>query len=227
MKRTIPALLCALVLLFSCLPAALAGEAEEVREGDGFRYVLDGNQAIILEYISTAESRRQPDAPIKNVVFNNRIEHRYPIADFRQNPFYVAEDDLTLPCAPGVMPGHKTLAITDGVLFVTGTHKLVAYPVFLAPETYEVPADTLILGAYAFACNPNLQTAVLPEGLTAIEAGAFRNCAALASVNIPATAETIAEDAFAGCPGVILTVTAGTPGEAFAVAQRLLYRYAE
>ena len=226
MKRTIPALLCALVLLFACLP--VLAEEEEILEADGFRYVLVDGNAIILEYISDAESRRQPDAHVKSVVFSNRVDRRWPITDFRQNPFYVAEEDYTQMCAPGVMPGHRTLEVTDGVLFVTATHKLVAYPVFLVPDTYEVPASTLIIGAYAFACCESLQTAVLPEGLTAIEAGAFHNCSALSAVNIPASVEAIAEDAFDGCGAdLVLTVIPGTFGEQYAMDNELSFMYAE
>ncbi len=214
MKKTILSLLCALALLACCLPAF--AEEETLYEADGFRYLLlEDGSAVLVEYISDATSRRQPDAAIKSVVINKRID-RHPIVDLRQNPFYVPEEDFTQMIAPAVMIGHQTLDTVDGVLFVIASHKLSAYPVFLEPDLYEVPADTLIIGAYAFACNPHLAKIVLPEGLTAIETGAFRNCASLVSVNIPASVTEIAADAFEGCSAELnLTVAAGSYAEAF------------
>ena len=215
MKKTVWTLLCALALILCGLPV-LAEEGETVLEADGFRYILtdDGN-AILLEYVSDASSRRQPDAEIKSVVINKRID-RHPITDIRQNPFYVPEEDFTQKIAPAVMLGHKTLELKDGVLFVIESQKLSAYPAFLPPETYEAPEGTRIIGAYAFACSENLTQIVLPESLTAIEAGAFRNCTALTALNIPAGVTEIAPDAFEGCSDqLVITAAAGSAAEAF------------
>ncbi len=50
---------------------------------------------------------------------------------------------------------------------------------------------------------PGLVSIVLPEGLTTISSGAFRNCADLTSVTLPSTLETIEGSAFASCTGLV------------------------
>lgn len=226
MKKSILAALCALVMVCACLPAM--AEEENIQEGGGFRYVLqEDGSAVLLAYISEAVSRRAPEAEVRSVVFQNRVDG-HAIADIRQNPFYVEESDFTMLCSAGVMPGHRTLNTVEGVLFVTASHKLSVYPVFLDADTYIVPEDTLIIGAYAFACCEGLQNVVLPEGLTDIETGAFRNCDGLSAVNIPESVTGIAGDAFFGCgKGLTLTVVAGSYGEQFAQENGIAYTLAE
>ncbi len=91
-----------------------------------------------------------------------------------------------------------------------------------AAERLLLPADTLTIQAEAFCNTADLDTVVLPEGLTTIGARAFAG-SSLTAVNLPASLTAIAADAFDGCSGLHLTVVSGTPGEAYAIASGLPY----
>jgi hypothetical protein len=93
-----------------------------------------------------------------------------------------------------------------------------------APERWEatVPATTAKLEADAFQ-NTALVSVRLPDGLTAIDAGAFSRCKALEAVWIPAGVTTIAADAFSGCSRVVLHVESGSAAETFARQSGLNY----
>lgn len=87
-----------------------------------------------------------------------------------------------------------------------------------AEDRLLLPADTRTIQAQAFYRTAELDTAVLPEGLETIGAKAFAE-SSLTGVNLPASLTSIAADAFDGCTGLQMTVIAGTPGEAYAIAQ--------
>ncbi len=70
-------------------------------------------------------------------------------------------------------------------------------------QTVRLPDDLKEIGEEAFAGN-GMEAVVIPDGCTAIGAGAFANCRSLIYVRIPESVETVAEDAFAGCPAVLL-----------------------
>ncbi len=85
-----------------------------------------------------------------------------------------------------------------------------------------LPADTRTIQAQAFYNNTELDTVVLPEGLTTIGAKAFSK-SSLTAVNLPASLTSIAADAFDGCGGLKVTAVSGTPGEAYAIAHQMDY----
>ena len=62
-----------------------------------------------------------------------------------------------------------------------------------------LPATIKVIGQAAFAGCEQLQSILLPEGLTAIEAYAFSG-AGLTAVEVPATVASIGRGAFANCP---------------------------
>ena len=63
------------------------------------------------------------------------------------------------------------------------------------------PAGTTVIGTEAFSSCGSLGDITIPEGVTAIEAGAFA-WSSLKSISFPSTLTTIENDAFAGCSGL-------------------------
>ncbi len=55
------------------------------------------------------------------------------------------------------------------------------------------------IGYRAFGGNQNLESVVLPQGLTELDEYAFQDCSALKSVKLPDTLTTIKKGAFNGC----------------------------
>ncbi len=67
---------------------------------------------------------------------------------------------------------------------------------------------TSILGG-AFKQNKEITSITIPEGVTSIGAGAFHSCEALTSVSLPQSLKTIGESAFAASGLTTLTIPAG------------------
>ncbi|MDE7226966.1 MAG: leucine-rich repeat protein [Treponemataceae bacterium] len=65
-----------------------------------------------------------------------------------------------------------------------------------------IPDGVTAIGAGAFAGNAVLTGVTIPAGVTSIGDGAFSGCAALVGVEIPATVTSIGADAFKGCAGL-------------------------
>ena len=53
-----------------------------------------------------------------------------------------------------------------------------------------------------FCSFPNLQTIVIPEGVTSICEEAFRECTNLTSITIPSSVTSIGDKVFYGCTGL-------------------------
>ena len=66
-----------------------------------------------------------------------------------------------------------------------------------------LPAQLTTIEAGAFA-GTDCEAVIIPEDCESIGAGAFANCRELTYVQIPASVTNCAEDAFDGCPKVIL-----------------------
>ncbi len=62
-----------------------------------------------------------------------------------------------------------------------------------------VHGNCRIIYSDAFKRNGNLETVVLPAGLTSIGSDAFRECKSLIAINLPCSVELIGECAFASC----------------------------
>ena len=88
-----------------------------------------------------------------------------------------------------------------------------------APESYvtKLPADLTAIEAEAFQ-GAQFTDCYLPDGVTDIGAAAFRNCAELVYVRIPATVTTIAADAFEGCAKLVIVAPEGSQAEVYATA---------
>lgn len=80
------------------------------------------------------------------------------------------------------------------------------------------------IGDYAFAGCVTLMGVRLPESVRSIGERAFSGCSSLLNVTVSEGVKDIGEDAFAGCGKLSLRLTAGTPAEAYAIANNLPYK---
>jgi hypothetical protein len=95
----------------------------------------------------------------------------------------------------------------DGVLFNDDKTTLVAYPSAKTSTSYTVPNNVTAIGAYAFGSVITPRTGVLtdiilPNGLTSIGEGAFKNSSNLRNVNIPSTVTSLGAYAFESATSV-------------------------
>ena len=127
-------------------------------------------------------------------------------------------DEHTLAALPAVPPTHLTHGLTEGSA-CSGCGEI-----FTAQEeipmleltAMKLPANLRVIDEEAFAFIPS-QAIELPDGCTAIGARAFASCVNLQVALIPASVETIAPDAFEGCPAALIILTdEGSAAQAFA-----------
>ena len=83
-----------------------------------------------------------------------------------------------------VSPDNSAYYDVDGVLFSRTEQKLICYPVGRQDAEYDVPEGTRIIGSYAFRGNRALNVLRIPEGVTAVEDGAFATCPSSREVRI-------------------------------------------
>lgn len=63
-------------------------------------------------------------------------------------------------------------------------------------ESVTIPGSVTTIGEEAFSFSYDLETVVISEGVSTIQAGAFANCENLKSINIPSSVTSIGADAF-------------------------------
>ena len=121
-----------------------------------------------------------------------------------------------------VSPDHETFATADEALYEKNTHTLIAYPCGLKVTSFAVPEGTTAIGAGAFcACNL-LEEVTLPESLTAIGDNAFSYCSSLKEIALPDSLTAIAGTAFNGCDS-LLGFVVSPEHETFATIDGVLY----
>ena len=96
--------------------------------------------------------------------------------------------------------GNDSLPVIDGLRYVDSVYVVEAAD--KDRTTYSFLPGTRWIGSAAFDGCTNLETIVLPEGITHIGSRAFRDCAQLESVTIPASVSAIGDLAFSGCTGL-------------------------
>ncbi|MBP3650400.1 MAG: leucine-rich repeat domain-containing protein [Clostridia bacterium] len=96
---------------------------------------------------------------------------------------------MTLVCQPGCTMDQ--LLINSKLV----TKEYLDKPLFL---TETAPAEAL-LSASLYAGRDDLSEIIIPEGVVAIEAGAFADCDNLTTVTFPSTLQSIGDEAFVGC----------------------------
>ncbi|MBR5561788.1 MAG: leucine-rich repeat protein [Clostridia bacterium] len=105
--------------------------------------------------------------------------------------FTVASGNTVYSSADGVLYGPHSSSVSDKTL--------IQYPVGKADTSYNVQADTLVIGDSAFGTSEKLVSIVLPDGLKKIDSYAFNECKALKTVNIPSGVTKIGSLAFGKC----------------------------
>lgn len=89
-----------------------------------------------------------------------------------------------------------------------------------AQHTLTLPLSSKTIETEAFCGTETIEEIVLPEGIERIERRAFADSAVTAAY-LPASLAYIADDAFSGCNGVVVTVQAGTYAHTWAQGAEL------
>ena len=122
---------------------------------------------------------------------------------------------------PAVPATHATTGLTEGSHCSVCGEVLVAQqeiPAVKVAQKIKLPADLKTIEAEAFA-DDSFVCAVIPDGCRAIGAGAFRNCAKLRFIEIPASVTSISATAFTGCGAdLIIVTTSDSEAQRFAQA---------
>lgn len=95
-------------------------------------------------------------------------------------------------------PNYSSL---DGVLFNKTQTALIQCPISKI-GSYIIPNSVTSIGNGAFRNCANLTSVSIPNSLTSIEYGAFYGCSGLTSVTIPNLVSSIGGAAFSGCSGL-------------------------
>ena len=82
------------------------------------------------------------------------------------------------------------------------------------PPTFKLPMNTRIVEESAFEGLP-MTVVEIPDGCESIGANAFKDCANLTQIRIPASVATIDETAFDGCTDVLVFGTSPSAAETF------------
>ena len=131
---------------------------------------------------------------------------------FGSDVFYYHGTGLVLHAAEGSTT--EALANANGIPFV---------PLMMTPA-FSLPAKTGEIGDEAFS-GISAKAVYIPNGAKRIGTKAFANCTALQQIRIPRSVDTIAADAFSGCPvSLIIYGEAGSTAEEFADSKGYTFR---
>ena len=93
---------------------------------------------------------------------------------------------------------NTNFASVNGVLYSKNMSVLYKYPSGKTGSSFEIPSSVKKIDDYAFS-NTSLENVTMPNGLEAINTGAFYKCKDLLSVEIPQTVKEIGMFAFQNC----------------------------
>lgn len=123
-------------------------------------------------------------------------------------------DPCPIRLGEGAFSGCRALQDREGYVIVGDT--LFAY---YGPKTRLVlPEGLAAVESGAFSDDGTLETVLLPESLKRIGANAFRRCGRLENINLPEGLETIGRAAFCGCRSL-------ADGEGFLIRRGVLFGY--
>ena len=112
-------------------------------------------------------------------------------------------------------PNLKTVVIPEGVTEIKDGKREIVWSA----------VEGIAYDYGAFLNDAALETVLLPDSLKKIGKWAFRNCKSLAYVRMGRNIETIASDAFEGCPKFIMAVHPGSFAEQYAIDNGYEYVY--
>jgi len=98
-----------------------------------------------------------------------------------------------------VVAENPIFASIDGVLINNQLNTLVAYPIGLMADTYEVPNGIVSIGVSAFENSFFLTKIIIPDGVVSIGELAFFYSGFLSDINLPDSIESIGSFAFYAC----------------------------
>ncbi len=78
-------------------------------------------------------------------------------------------------------------------------------------RSVKIPQKVKVIGEGTFCDNEELEKVVIPDGITRIEADAFKGCIRLGSIVLPQSVNYIGESAFEDCFSIQRVEIAGTP----------------
>ena len=105
-------------------------------------------------------------------------------------------------------PDNINFMVSDGALLSSNRRILYRYPSRSPAKAYKVPVTVSIIDVGAFCGCANLESVVLPDGLTEIGNGAFSKCPMLHDVFIPKSVTRMGKNAFLGSPSLVIRVEA-------------------
>ncbi len=98
-----------------------------------------------------------------------------------------------------VAPDNPRYVFRDGALYDNGGTVLLQYAIGRKDETFTVPQGVTAIAFGAFRNAGLLQKVILPEGVTEIGSSAFQGCASLVDISLPLSLIRIEGYAFDGC----------------------------
>ena len=108
-----------------------------------------------------------------------------------------------------VSSSNKYFSSIDGVLYSKDKKTLIAYPEGKG-SSYSIPNGVTSIGDGAFKNQDGLSSVTIPNSITSIGSSAFSYCSGLTSVTIPGSVTSIGSSAFSGCSGLTsLTISNG------------------
>ena len=208
------AILLTFTFMFSAVAISIDVSADEYTEYTygKFAFELDGsNNAIITSYNN---EDADAEVSIPDTVNDGTTDHT--VVKIRSSFTSKEITKITIPAtvteiedgifdAPGItsydVTGGTHYLADSGVLYSTGHHKLIRYPVAKDATTYQVSKDTSEICTEAFRGAAKLETVSFETGsvLLKISETAFGKCKSLASITFPASLSVIAGEAFEGC----------------------------
>ncbi len=135
-----------------------------------------------------------------------------------------AAKTYTFICVPDGLTFTKYGAYMANVTGLSGFTGTTLFIPTIVPDGELAGNSVAGISADALKDQTTIKTVILPgRALLRIRSGAFANCTALESINIPATVNNIEADAFAGCSKLV-NITVDAANYHFAVENGCLYK---
>ena len=116
------------------------------------------------------------------------------LSDFGDFPFFSCSSLKEIIC------DSNNFVVSNEALFDTGLSKLIVYPAASLQYIFALPQTIRTISVGAFYGAKHLRSVQIPDdSLTIISRSAFENCKKLQIISLPASIQTIGQDAFKGC----------------------------